>query len=277
MYTAVVCIPRSLPAETLVRAAATAVRVNPLNNAPIERLTRVMPEFRPTPDRLSVLVTKYWGVEGVKLTVGFMDNPAKALRRKILQHLNAWGNTSNVKFVETAGQAQVRIAREDGNNGGYWSYLGTDILLIPKDKQTMNLEAFTMHTSDAEFTRVVRHEAGHTLGFPHEHMRASLIAKIDRTKAIEYFMRTQGWSETEVIHQVLTPLEESSLLGIPANPKSIMCYQIPGELTKNGKPILGGRDIDPSDAEFARRIYPKRAVRSAVKAAAVGAGVGRGR
>ena len=270
MKTALVCTPRSLPADTLVRAAATAVRINPLNNAPIERLTRVMPEFRPTPDRLSVLVTKYWGIGGVQLTVGFMDKPAKALRRKILQHLNAWGKTANVKFVETARQAQVRIAREDGENGGYWSYLGTDVLLIPKNEQTMNLEGFTMNTSDAEFARVVRHEAGHTLGFPHEHMRAALIAKIDRAKAIEFFMRTQDWSEEEVIQQVLTPLEESSLLGIPANPKSIMCYQIPGQLTKDGKPILGGKDIDKSDADFAGRIYPKRAVRAAVKAAGAG-------
>ena len=40
----------------------------------------------------------------------------------------------------------------------------------------MNLEAFTMQTPDSEFHRVVRHEAGHTLGFPHEHMRKAIVA-----------------------------------------------------------------------------------------------------
>jgi hypothetical protein len=30
-------------------------------------------------------------------------------------------------------------------------------------------------TPDAEFYRVVRHETGHTLGFPHEHMRKEII------------------------------------------------------------------------------------------------------
>ena len=35
---------------------------------------------------------------------------------------------------------------------------------------------------------MVRHEAGHTLGFPHEHMRKALVAMIDERKAIEYFV-----------------------------------------------------------------------------------------
>ncbi len=95
----------------------------------------------------------------------------------------------------------------------------------------MNLEAFTMTTLESEFHRVVRHETGHTLGFPHEHMRKALVAKIDPAKAIAYFERTQGWSEEEVRAQVLTPIEESTLRGTAADAKSIMCYQILGELT----------------------------------------------
>jgi len=58
--------------------------------------------------------------------------------------------------------------------------------------------------------------------------------------------------------QVLTPIEESSLLGTVADPKSIMCYQIPGQITKDGKPIIGGKDIDPSDFTFVGKIYPKK-------------------
>jgi len=36
-----------------------------------------------------------------------------------------------------------------------------------------------------------------------------------------------------------------------------MCYQIPGTITKDGQPILGGIDIDESDFQFMARIYPK--------------------
>jgi hypothetical protein len=204
------------------------------------------------------LTTKYWGLQGISLTAGFLDNPPADLRKRILLHMNAWAKTANVKFVETKTNPQVRIARVGGQKGGYWSYLGTDILHIAPNAQTMNLEAFTMDTPESEFHRVVRHETGHTLGFPHEHMRKALVDKIDPQKAIEFFGRTQGWSEEEVRAQVLTPLEESSLRGTPPDPNSIMCYQIPGELTKDGKPIIGGKDIDSSDFAFAAMIYPKK-------------------
>jgi hypothetical protein len=89
-------------------------------------------------------------------------------------------------------------------------------------------------------------------------MRKQLVAKIDVAKAIEYFGRTQGWSPDEVREQVLTPLEQSSLIGTAsADARSIMCYQLPGAITKDGQPILGGTDIDAWDREFVALIYPK--------------------
>jgi hypothetical protein len=260
MKISLVCIPKRLSKDKLVAAAKTATDMNPFNHAPVERLARIMPGFMPTPERIAVVTTKYWGLQGVHLTVSFMDTPPADLKKRILLHMNSWAKTSNVKFVETSTDPQVRIARAGGQEGGYWSYLGTDILHIPRKDQTMNLEAFAMSTPESEFHRVVRHETGHTLGFPHEHMRRALVAKIDPKKATEYFMRTQGWSEEEVRAQVLTPIEESTLRGTTVDAKSIMCYQIPGELTKNGKPILGGTDIDPTDYKFAGLIYPKKVV-----------------
>lgn len=204
------------------------------------------------------MIDRKWASTGVDLTVSFMDTTDSALKNHILLHMNAWAKTANVRFRETASGGRVRIARDDSaQGGGYWSYLGTEIDEIPKDEQTMNLEGFTMNTKESEFHRVVRHETGHTLGFPHEHMRKELVAKIDREKAIKYFMRTQGWSREEVIQQVLTPLDDKKMLETAtADPYSIMCYQIPGEITKDGKPIIGGTDIDASDYAFAAKLYP---------------------
>jgi hypothetical protein len=252
----VVCVPRRLPPEQLVDAARNAVDINPVNRPALERLARIAPEIEPTRERAAVVTTKYWGREGVNLTVGFLDDPPPDVRARILRHMNAWAKTANVRFVETVTNPRVRIARTPGD--GHWSYLGTDIDLIPDDEPTMNLDSFTGNTPESEYIRVVRHETGHTMGYPHEHMRRELVERIDKNKAIEYFGRTQGWNEEEVRRQVLVPLEESSLLGTRhADPNSIMCYQIPGEITKDGKPIIGGSDISELDYSFAATIYPK--------------------
>lgn len=254
----IACLPKSLPSDKAMSAARTAVRINPVNNPPVERVASLVPKAAMQPAFIAALTTKYWhNKRGVRLTVGFMDDAAADLRARIVEHMNAWGQTGNIVFTESNTDPQVRVSREGGEMGGYWSYLGTDILHIEPDQPTMNLEAFTMKTPDSEFIRVVRHEAGHTLGFPHEHMRHDLVARIDVEKAVEFFMATQGWSEEEVHAQVLTPLEERSLIGTPADQTSIMCYQLPGAITTDGEPIVGGLDIDESDYAFVAKLYPK--------------------
>jgi hypothetical protein len=121
----------------------------------------------------------------------------------------------------------------------------------------MMLEGFTMANDESKFHRVVRHETGHTIGCPHEHIRRELVEKIDPDKAIAYFQQTQGWDEAMVRAQVLTPIEDSSLWGTAhADPNSIMCYQIPGVITKDGYPITGGTDITDLDYSFIAHVYP---------------------
>jgi hypothetical protein len=250
-----------MPRSEWLRAATNAMAVNPENRPP--GLQEDELPAGTAGEKLAIDITRYWGSQGAHLTVGFFETPDAALRRRILLHLNAWGESANVSFVESALEPQVRIARwgaaeaEPGLDG-YWSHLGTDILLIAPDRPTMNLEAFTMATADSEFYRVVRHEAGHALGFPHEHMRSEIIERLDREKVIRDYMRSQGWTRQEVIDQVLTPLEESSLLGTPtAQSDSIMCYEIAGHLTLDGRPIVGGTDITHGDQAFAAQVYPR--------------------
>jgi hypothetical protein len=184
-----------------------------------------------------------------------MESTPADLRARIINHMNAWTKTACISFVETQGIGQVRISR---GSGGFFSYLGTDILHIPPNHQTMNLQEFTMKTRESEYKRVVRHETGHTLGFPHEHMRRALVTRIDPDKAYDYFWRTQGWDKQTVDQQVLAPLDERSLMGTPADQTSIMCYQLPGSITRDGQPIIGGLDIDQTDYAFAGKIYPKQ-------------------
>lgn len=254
------CRVMELPAEDRHVAAKRAIDINPGNRPRLAGLANLIGEevlsavLRPA--FLAELTTKFWGSQGVKLGVSFLDNAAADLRNRIIDHMNAWKDVCNVSFAWSQSQGDVRIARA---NSGYWSYLGTDITHIPAGQATMNLQGFTMNTAEAEYHRVVRHETGHTLGFPHEHMRREIIARLDPQKTIDYFQRYQGWSATETQQQVLTPLEESSIMGSPggADQLSIMCYALPAAITVDGRAIPGGSDIDPVDREFAGKLYPK--------------------
>lgn len=167
------------------------------------------------PQRIAVLTSKYWGAKPRRLTVSFMETTPTDLRTRIISHMNAWTKTGGVSFAWTSGTGQIRISR---GGGGYYSYLGTDVLLIPKNRQTMN-------TPESEYKRVVRHETGHTLG---EHMRKALVARIDPQKAYDYFWRTYRWDKATVDEQVLKSLDERSLMATLPDQTSIMCYQLPG-------------------------------------------------
>lgn len=257
----IICRPKSLQLEMLANAERKALLINPANEIERHTIARTPIGRRGGARRIAVVIGRKWPVKGVQLSVSFLDGAKSDLRKRILLHMNAWGQKANVKFVETSGVGQVRIARLDSpeDQAGYWSYVGTEILEIDKDQPTMNLEGFTMRTSEAEFKRVVRHETGHTLGFDHEHMRSDIVKLIDRDKAISFFDKDQGWTPKEVKEQVLTPLAEKSIMGTQeADPVSIMCYQLPAAIMKNGKPIKGGKDINPRDYAFAASLYPKK-------------------
>jgi len=247
------CGIKTVPKRLAVKAARHAISINPVN-APLQPLGALGISAPSDPLSMAVVTGKYWGPSPRTLTVSFMESTPSDLRTRIVSHLNAWTRTGCVTFAQTQGTGQVRISR---GPGGYWSYLGTDVLLIPQNRPTMNLQSFTMNTAESEYKRVIRHEAGHTLGAPHEHMRKELVARIDRQKAYDYFRRTQGWSQQQVDQQVLTPLDDRSIFGTPSDQTSIMCYQLPGAITKDGRPIVGGLDINTSDFDFIGRIYPK--------------------
>jgi hypothetical protein len=248
-----VCMPRFLPKRLLFRAAEVAQNINPVNALSIGPLAAVG-AAAPDPLQIAVMIQKYWGPTPRKLSVSFMESAPANLRSRILGHMNAWSKTCSISFVQTNGIGDVRISREQE---GYWSYLGTDISLIPKNRPTMSLQGFTMQTPDSEYKRVVRHETGHTLGMPHEHMRKALVARIDPQKAYAFFLQHYGWNRQMVDQQVLTALSEKSLMGTPPDQTSVMCYQLPGSITRDGKPITGGIDINATDYGFAGKIYPK--------------------
>lgn len=253
------CLPRQLPPEKELDAIRYAVKENPSNgmHLGLQTTLNLVSDGIITPGRASIYIARYWGNKGVNLTVSFMSQASAALKDKILLYMNKWNKWGNIAFKLASGNStgDVRISL---GTGGYWSYLGTDVRQIPKNQPTMNLQGFSLSTSESEYDRVVTHEVGHTLGMPHEHMRAAIIQQLDPEKTIAYFQATQGWSRQDVINQVLTPLEEEQLLATSvADEDSIMTYSLPASITKTGKPIRGGRFITENDGNFIAKYYPK--------------------
>lgn len=157
------CGLRSLPRKLILEGAATAVSINPANAPVIGPMAALGRDFVLKPLHLALLTSKYWGKEPRTISVSFMENCPQDLRDKIISHMNGWADGKPgicIRFAWTQGMGEVRISR---GQGGYYSYLGTDILHIPRNQQTMNLQGFTMQTRDSEFYRVVRHETGHCL------------------------------------------------------------------------------------------------------------------
>lgn len=243
-----VCAPMTLPEDALWAAAVAAVDESPAN-AP----AGVLPA-----ERIAVLATKFWGARVADLTVGFVERPSQAMMDKVLAIANRWGAFSAARFRQTNDLSQA-VVRISFGGGGYWSYIGTDNLQIPANRQTMNLEGFSLNTSESEWLRVVQHEFGHALGCPHEHARPAVVDLLDPRKVINYFSRTQGWDEQTIREQILTPLDERSFQAgssPAADQSSIMAYSFPGSLTRNGRPVPGGNDFSPTDKTYFNKLYP---------------------
>jgi hypothetical protein len=254
-----VCTPREVPEKDRMAAAFTAISINPVNRPRLDFLpTLLKPRAAalPDPGYLGVLTSKWWG-KSVRLSVSFKGRVQPDLQAKILSYMNHWSSYADVKFTLVQSGGQVRISL---GQGGYWSYIGTDILGIPQNQPTMNLEEFSLSTPESEYERVVVHETGHTLGCPHEHMRRELVELLDPNRTIRWGARELGWNRQTVMQQILTPIDEGSLLAGVSSPHadatSIMAYQMPGECTRSGQPIPGGTTLDAIDKEVIGKAYP---------------------
>lgn len=210
-----------------------------------------------SPDGLDLAALRgYQWPNGTVLRVAFMERVSPELRALIVQHMNAWNRRgTNIRFVESTTHPQIRVTLARGQ--GYWSFQGVDCLHIPDDQPTMALEGMSLRTSAMELARVIRHETGHTLGFVHEQLRPEIVARLDPAKVIPYFKRYQGWDEATIRENVLTPIPQSKLISTRMpDPFSIMMYNFPASLTRDGRAIPGGSNITDLDAKMAASLYP---------------------
>jgi len=204
---------------------------------------------------ISVLIGKKWFV-GRVLKVRFLDNPPKKVKDKIEYYAHQWEKHVNVKFVFGSDpNAEIRITCT--SDGSSWSYLGTDALVIPKNKPTMHYGWFVENTPEDEFSRTTLHEFGHALGALHEHQHPIAGIPWNRPAVYEYYKQTQGWSKADVDAQIFFKYDLNQTNSSQYDKSSIMHYAIEKKLLIDQSFAVGwNKKLSATDKAFMKIVYP---------------------
>lgn len=248
------CSERPLSLVQMERAARLARKENPRNVPSVSRIGRVLPGTPPNrPARMALLTSTRWK-PGRTLQIAFMGGAAK-VRSKIESFAKQWEKHANIELdFNNSSKAEIRVAFDP--NDGSWSYLGNQALVIPKSKATMNYGWLEPNTPDDEYSRVVLHEFGHALGCVHEHQHPANGIPWDKPKVYDYYEQTDGWSKEEVDEQLFGRYSKTETNFSDFDPKSIMLYAIPDELTIGSYSVGWNRTLSTNDKQFIARMYP---------------------
>lgn len=199
------------------------------------------------PAHAALLTTAHWS-PGTVLRIAFRGG-RQADRDSLMRAAAEWSQYANVRFAQVNhGPAEVRIAFDQ--DGGSWSYLGTEILAIDPNEPTMNLGWPDDYGRDL-------HELGHTLGLVHEHQTGMIPWNVPAVLAY-YGAPPNSWSPQEVQEQVLDRIDPATLTNGGYDLHSIMEYPIPAELVTDPSFAVGwNQQLSPGDIRFVQAIYPK--------------------
>jgi serralysin len=182
-------------------------------------------------------------------------------RELVLDALEEWNKYVNLIFRvvtspstslnHTIEYCDVRISF-DGE--GAFSWVGTDALLVEKNKPTMMLGGLSKSRTHEENLRIVLHEVGHMLGLRHENYNFEIDWNMD--KLYKYYKDNFDWSKALVDRNVLGIGVDFKRITQP-DEQSIMLYPVDSELTLSGrslKPV--GTLISMDDIMTVRGLYP---------------------
>jgi hypothetical protein len=208
--------------------------------------------------------SQLWDLGGDPLLYKFMDGKHgghEHQRQKVRKTIPEWSRYANVEFKEAGKDelAPIRITFDPSD--GSWAIVGNHSCKEDEGRATMNLgwvNAFNS-TLHREEQAVILHEFGHALGMFHEHQSPAHGNQtvVDPKAAIEFYKKTQGWSEEEVMEQVVRPYNERDVSNFSqVDTKSIMHYFQPSEVT-SGPPIEYNYYLSDLDKAYMVINYPR--------------------
>lgn len=236
------CTIMPIPLEKREEANLHAIEVNPDNFVVAANAIEAAADSR-----------RLWP-NGSTLRVAFLEGDPAVIKR-VQPIVEEWSEYANItfKFVNDP-NAEIRVAFDPRT--GSWSYLGVESTLPwVRGKPSLNLGWLKPNTAQKEYKRVVLHEFGHALGLIHEHLSPSVDIPWDEAKVIDYYKRTNGWTEAYTRSNVLTRNKVDKFTKF--DPKSIMLYAVDKSLTKNGFSTDWNTELSEMDKQFIAECYPK--------------------
>ena len=236
-----ICFDIILPQELNIIASQYAFQENSSNVSPFEAAS---------------VSSKLWS-PGRTITVCFLEGLPE-IQNKVEYYAHQWEQHANIvfKFVNTK-DADIRISFQ---NKGSWSAVGTDALVkefFPKDKPTMNYGWLRLDSPESEYSRVVLHEFGHALGMIHEHSSPVNGINWNKEAVYEYYSGAPNhWDRAKIDHNILTRYSSTQTQFTKFDPKSIMLYHFPTELTLDKQVFQLNNTLSETDKEFISARYP---------------------
>lgn len=212
---------------------------------------------RPVPGEaaeLAVLRAAKWQ-DGRTLRIRFIGGHP-TVRARVLETASEWTEYANLHFVEVGDNEEAEL-RVSFTNTGSWSYIGTQALVIPQDRATINFGWLTPNAPQSTYSQVVLHEFGHAIGCVHEHSVAGVEIPWNKPAVYDWYAQYQGWSRDKVDYNVFYRYESGATNHSEFDPESIMIYPIMQEFTIGDYEIPWRKVLSATDKEWIAQVYPK--------------------